>query len=261
MCEPWGRVPGARVAPNLGVRDVLPKRVLRLGVAGSTRYRAFLRRPMIRQPFRMSLGFAAAVALGWLGVTLLRPTPSEATSASSRVTPTTPSPPTAPADEKRLWFVYVGSPDCGWSTQPAAREAVKSIESRLRRLANEQGLGFTALGVVTTRNLDAGLDHLHEVGRFDEVSIGGHTSNAITLDYFWNEGLTPSTPQVVVFERVVRRSDRGSLTDAFGGTDIRLMGRATGLSALTAWARSTRMLPPSGQARTELGSATISPGG
>lgn len=216
---------------------------------------------MIRQPFRMALGFAAAVGLGWLSVTLLRPALHESTPALSRVAPTTPSLPAAPSDEARLWFVYVGSPDCGWSTRPEAGEAVKAIESRLRRLASEQGLGFTALGVATTRDLDAGLDHLHEVGRFDEVSIGGHTSNAITLDYFWNEGLTPSTPQVVVFERVVRRSDRGSLTGAFGGTEIRLVGRATGLSALTAWARSTRMLPPSGQAHTELGSSTISPGG
>ena len=214
---------------------------------------------MIRQRFGMALGFTAAAGLGWLGVTLLRPAPPTAT--SPRSVATAPAPPAAPSSERRLWFVYVGSPDCGWSTQPAAQEAVKTIESRLRGIASEQGLGFTALGVATTRNLDAGLDHLHEVSRFDEVSIGDHTSNAITLDYFWNEGVTPSTPQVVVFERVVRRSDRGSLTDAFGGTDIRLLGRAAGLSALTAWARSTHMLPPSGQAHPELGSSTTSPGG
>ena len=232
-----------------------------LRVAGSAPRGVVRRWTMIRQPFGTAVGFAAAAGLGWLAMTVLRPAPPASTAASSRIVATAPSPPTAPSSERRLWFVYVGSPDCGWSTQPAAGEAVKTIESRLRRLASEQGLGFTALGVATTRNLDAGLEHLHEVSRFDDVSIGDHTSNAITLDYFWNEGVTPSTPQVVVFERVVRRSDRGSLTDAFGGTDIRLLGRAEGLSALTAWARSTRMLPPSGKSHTESGSSTISPGG
>lgn len=117
--------------------------------------------------------------------------------------------------------------------------------SRVANHAGERGVGFSALGLVTTRDFRRGLDHLKHLRDFDEISIGEHASNAISLDYFWNEGLTPSTPQIVVFERVTHLSVQDSLSAAFAGSQIRRLGRATGLAALTQWAASDRPMPPS----------------
>lgn len=150
-----------------------------------------------------------------------------------------------PESDARLWFVYVGSPACPWSTLPETAKAVKTLEHRLRLYAEDQGIGFTSLGVANTTDLRAGLAHLADLGDFDDVSIGDHRSNAITLDYLWNEGLVPSTPQIVLFERVVYRSDRGSLPGDFAGTSIQRLRHAAGLSALSEWAASKEILTPS----------------
>lgn len=189
--------------------------------------------------------FFVTLCIGFFGVLQLRRTMSGAVTVSSQTTEQGATVEALPESETRLWFVYVGSPTCPWSTLPETATAVKKLENRLRRYANNQGIGFTALGVANTTDFRAGLAHLGDLGNFDDISIGDHRSNAITLDYLWNEGLVPSTPQIVLFERVVHRSDRGSLPGDFAGTSIQRLRHAAGLSALSDWASSSEILTPS----------------
>ena len=152
---------------------------------------------------------------------------------------------TAPAPtDKFLWLVYVGNPDCGWSTQPATREAVRAIITRTKKEAERLNVGFIATGLVTTTAFRRALDHLDGLGEFDEVSMGEHPTNSVTLDYFWGQGVAPSTPQVVLFERAVDIASQDSFPSPFTNSDVRRLARASGISALTAWAESGRLTPP-----------------
>ncbi|WP_420462906.1 hypothetical protein [Candidatus Palauibacter sp.] len=187
----------------------------------------------------MSTGFIGVV-VGLALVSLIQVfhgDQSDASRVNNEVTP--------PKSETRLSLIYVGSPDCSWSTRPDVMDAVNIIKQRLRNYALENDMGFAALGVATTANSRAGLRHLNALTQFDVVSIGEHTANAITLDYFWNEGLAPSTPQILVLQREITWADRGALPGEFAGSVVRRLGRASGASALMEWASSSRILPPS----------------
>lgn len=150
-----------------------------------------------------------------------------------------------PKSETRISLMYIGSPDCAWSTRSDVMAAVDVIKQRLRDYALENGMGFVALGVATTVESGAGLRHLNATTDFDVLSVGEHTANAITLDYFWNEGLAPSTPQILVSMREITWTDRGTLPGEFAGSVVRRLGRANGAAALMAWASSSNILPPS----------------
>ena len=199
------------------------------------------------RPILLGSAFLVALCIGFGLVFWLRtaPPPPAPTSVSTAQVPSDQG------DDTRLWFVYIGSPDCPWSTLPETQEAVRSLKNRLWRYAVDENMGFTALGVVNAVDFDAGLDHLRPLGRFDNVSIGEPRSNAITLDYFWNAGLVPSTPQVALFERTILRSDRGSLPPDFAGTTVRRLRHASGSSALSAWAASSDVLVPSKRSHVE----------
>jgi hypothetical protein len=153
---------------------------------------------------------------------------------------------TPPRSETRLSFIYVGGPDCWWSTRPEVMDAVRSIKQLLHRYALENDMRFTTLGVATTGDSRAGIKHLDALTDFDVVSVGAHTLNPITLDYFWNEGLAPSTPQILVLHRKITWADRGGLPGEFAGSIAQRIGRVSGASGLAAWVSSGRILPPSG---------------
>ena len=190
---------------------------------------------------------AGVFGLGFVGASLLRLEPE--VPPDSGPGGTTATAPTSPSGF--LWLVYVGNPDCGWSTQPAAREAVRTIIARGQREAEARELRFVATGVVTTAEFRRAFDHLDGLGEFDEVSIGEHPTNSVTLDHFWGRGLAPSTPQIVLFEREVETTSQDSILSLFARSDVHRLARASGIAALTAWAESGRFLPP--------GSADLSP--
>lgn len=196
---------------------------------------------VLRQTTVLLVGFFVAFLIAYATLSASRSNarePGPATTAAVAI---------PPAVETRLWFVYVGSPDCEWSTQTATQDAVRTLWTRLREHAEQTDLVFTALGVAPTPDFTDGLTYLNRLGSFDEVSIGPYLANTITLDYFLSEGIVPSTPQILVFERVLRRTDRGALPGELSATTLNRLARASGLSAITTWARSGHLLPPSGQ--------------
>lgn len=186
------------------------------------------------------VSFGAAAVVGFALVTLiavLQGGKPEARRVDIAVSP--------PKSETRISLMYVGSPYCAWSTRPDVMAAVDVIKQRLRDYALENDMGFVALGVATTVEAEAGLRHLNATTDFDVLSVGEHTANAITLDYFWNEGLVPSTPQILVSLRKITWADRGALPGQFTGSVVRRLGQARGAAALMAWASSGNVLPPS----------------
>lgn len=186
------------------------------------------------------VSFVAAVFVGFMLVSVARVFPRTEPGLLRFDTDVTP-----PKSETRLSLIYVGSPDCSWSTRSEVMGAVRTIGDRLRGYALENGMGFTTLGVATTADARDGFRHLDAVADFDVVSVGEHTANAITLDYFWGAGLPPSTPQVLVLRREITWADRGALPGEFTGSVVRRLGRASGAATLLAWASSPKVLPPS----------------
>lgn len=189
-------------------------------------------------------GAFLALGVGFLG-TIMATSHSHDLDRSGRgVTPA--DPPLDAVLDRQVWFVYVGNPDCGWSERPEAKDAIRAVWHRLERRAAQEGVELKAVGVATTADVSRGLNHLSDLGDFDSFSFGDHVSNAVTLDYFWADGVIPSTPQVLVFERTGGRSDPGSLVSNSWKPGVRHLGRASGLTALRTWAASDLVLPPRG---------------
>lgn len=107
---------------------------------------------------------------------------------------------TATGDEYVL--VFIGSPDCIASDDPAVHRAVRQILEDVEQQANDSRLGTHTVGVSSNTIGDAGVKYLASIADFDEVLAGGSSSNA-GLRYYTTGHLRGAavTPQLIILRR------------------------------------------------------------
>ena len=73
--------------------------------------------------------------------------------------------------ERQLVLIYLGSPTCGFCTDPAYRSLIIEAKERLAQLV-ARPVSFLTIGVSVDNYVKAGLAFLEQVGDWDEVVVG-----------------------------------------------------------------------------------------
>jgi len=130
---------------------------------------------------------------------------------------------------KELVLVAIVSSSCAWSNLPGTIEAIRRAKVLVQEQAHESDLGFVTMGVARDMVASAGIEHLEEMGRFDEVLAGRGWLNSGVLQFIYNDELPgwAATPQVVVIEQTVtlvagarRIRDRREVLRKLGSEEI-----------------------------------------
>ena len=116
-----------------------------------------------------------------------------------------------PDGGRDIVLVYFGASWCYPCQDPAVKTALEEAKVMLAERAEQQGSTFVAIGVALDQDLERGLAFLDEAGRFDEISIGRHYLNSLSLAHEWRaerrEDATPGAPSIYVYERQVMMED------------------------------------------------------
>lgn len=170
------------------------------------------------QPERSRAGSGLLVRLGMMGAlfigcaaaaygvtSTLRAAPRPPTAPAAR--PVTPPKPPFQSGRYLLAFVFVSS-ECGFSTLPQTRRALRALPDSLREAHGAEFTSVSVIGVTIDKDVDTGLRFLREIERsgqvFDEISVGRSWLNEHVLRFVWREGMaTANLPQVVLVERHV----------------------------------------------------------
>jgi hypothetical protein len=134
-------------------------------------------------------------------------------------------------DAEQLVMIYFGASDCIWCARPETHELLRRAAAALRQTAEDDEVGFVAIGVALDRDLEAGLDHLRSLGIFDQMLSGSGRANVGAIDMF--QGVMPritGTPTVVVIRR--RLNEVGSVVYS---SDIQRVALEVGLQQLATW--------------------------
>lgn len=184
--------------------------VLVFGIAWSTS--AFLRRMIVPPP-------ASAVA-----------------SSAPRTRP--------PGESHELVLIYFGSAHCAWAKRPELPRVVDSAKRQLARYAASRGLSFTTIGVALDWSPKEGLEHLAQIGEFDEVSAGSSWSNSIALKFFGKAVFGPaSTPEIIILERSIGYPNPATGVFNNETTSERFVARYAGMVELRRWTANGAHLP------------------
>jgi hypothetical protein len=135
---------------------------------------------------------------GFSGIRFLRPTPDPAEVAVSR-----------PGSE--LVLVLLVDTECGWSNDPALRQAWARLVSGTRRVLPDSIDAIYTIGVASGASTQSAASLLGKIGTFDEAVLGGRL-NSGALRYMSTDFRGPnSTPQVVVAYRQFATMEDGSV--------------------------------------------------
>lgn len=136
-----------------------------------------------------------------------------------------------PGNEEQIVMVYFGASNCTWCIRPRTHDLLRRAASSLRETAEENAIGFVAMGVALDRQAEAGLDHLLFLGIFDQVASGYGYANAGAIDMF--QGVMPrisGTPTVAVVRRQLNAV--GGFMDS---RNARLVAFKVGVQQLGPW--------------------------
>jgi len=100
-------------------------------------------------------------------------------------------------------MVFVGSPDCTFSTSPEVLAAVRTLKVQAAAATAAAGIPFRAIGVSVNDDPEDGIRFLARFGQFDEISAGGYYGNASAQRFIFGKTPGPAaTPQVIILERI-----------------------------------------------------------
>lgn len=128
-------------------------------------------------------------------------------------------------------FVFIGSSQCRWSTDPEAQQLVRKAKLAVRETAHQRGHGFAAIGIARDMIASDGIEHLDDFGNFDETLAGRGWMNTGVMKYIYGDLPGPAaTPQIVVVKRHVRvENGQRSIVDE------RVLTRKAGLVEIRKW--------------------------
>jgi len=131
-----------------------------------------------------------------------------------------------------ITMVFVGSPDCTFSTSPDVEAAVRKLKLEAAAATADAGIPFRAIGVSVNDNPEDGIRFLAGLGQFDEISAGGYYGNSTAQRFIFGRAPGPAaTPQVILLERL---SDPDGPPGSFRET---VLSRLSGASSILEEAR------------------------
>lgn len=110
-----------------------------------------------------------------------------------------------PTYEKELLeeinFIYIGSSQCGFSNNDEMFAAVDKSIYKVKTVTDSLNLGFSALGIAAEWDVESGLQHLNNISKFNEISIGNNWGNSTIVKIISEFNIEPSTPQILITKR------------------------------------------------------------
>jgi hypothetical protein len=135
-------------------------------------------------------------------------------------------------------LVFIGSPECPWSTLPSLPGMIRDLKLGIRERAAASDRWFATIGIAQSSDARSGMAFLESFGEFDEVVAGGGWTNVGLLRYVYgNVSGLAATPQVVVVERVARPGDPLEFLEE------RLLARYVGIEHIERWLATGAALP------------------
>lgn len=143
----------------------------------------------------------------------------------------------APNVLNEVIVVYVGAE----GTDVGMAPVVKGMELAAIRQAGASRRRVVFRGVSLEPTVESGLDHLAQLGSFDEVSAGDNWTNSAVIRYLGGDigqDRKSAIPQIIVLEREVGETPRGLQV-----SPEREMARYVGRGEIGDWVRAGAPLP------------------
>ena len=106
---------------------------------------------------------------------------------------------------EEIVLVFIGSPNCSWSTKDSLKTALRASISDLHSYTIKNNYSYDVIGVSANWDVSSGTDYLTNITKFDEIIVGNNWLNSAGIKYFWGElAGKPSLPQVIVYKRSIR---------------------------------------------------------
>ncbi len=134
-------------------------------------------------------------------------------------------------------LAVISSSTCPAGSEPGFADAIRAIRIGLRDRARGAGHTFSSIGVALDWNPQEGFNYLSKLAPFDELMAGRSWINAGALKFFWSETLggSATTPQIVVYDRVIRNLGNGQ----YELVSERQRFRKAGAREIIQWAQMT----------------------
>jgi hypothetical protein len=114
-----------------------------------------------------------------------------------------------PSSGPEVVMAFVGSPNCGFSTDPEVAQLIREAAACLRERATSLEASLVSVGVSPVWIPGEGWRYLERIMNFDEVVIGRNWLNSEIVDLAWaHSNARVATPQIIVYkQRVVLSSE------------------------------------------------------
>ena len=155
------------------------------------------------------------------------------------------SPTIQPTIDHEVAMVFIGSPQCEFSTSAEVRTAVRALKREVVRTAREAEAEVRLVGVSVNSDPTEGVEFLSRFGQFDEITAGGFFANSAAQRYIYGDmpGVA-ATPQIVLIDR---RADSDGPLGTFGEVVLaRLSGAPSIINAVAEGLLTRRILMGTG---------------
>lgn len=149
-------------------------------------------------------------------------------------------------NKEEIVFTYITSPACVLCTQSETFENVIKLKNLLKVNADSLDLGFLAMAVVITWDVDEGYNHLMNFGKFDEILIGNNWFGTGGIKYLFEEiPGRPGVPQILLTKRIYNADvDEYGMIQSMRGveTEVEII-RKVGTNNIEKWLEEKAVLP------------------
>lgn len=134
---------------------------------------------------------------------------------------------------REVVMVFIGSPECSFSTHPETAQLVREAAVSLRERATLDDAALVSVGVSANWVPGEGWRFLEGILNFDEVVIGRNWLNSRVVELGWSHpSAVMGTPQIIVYRQdVVPPTDLGRASTAREEPTVRV----TGVEAIRRW--------------------------
>ncbi|WP_419948406.1 hypothetical protein [Candidatus Palauibacter sp.] len=141
---------------------------------------------------------------------------------------------------EELVLIAVVSSRCSWSNLPEVKRAIRDAKLLLSRRAEEEGMGFAAVGVARDISAEAGIEHLREHGLFDEVRAGRGWYNSGVMEFIYGDIAGPAlTPQLIIVKQRISYEASERRVDG-----RQVLARKLGSDGIVNWTEAGAPLKP-----------------
>lgn len=148
--------------------------------------------------------------------------------------------------KEEIVFIYIDSPNIRQYNDSTLVKTLISLKKRVSEKADSLNMGFLAMGVAITWDVNQGYDHLSKFGSFDELLIGNNWIGTGGLKYIFEDiPGRQGIPQIVLTKRVydADESDDGTVRNFRGIESEEQIARHIGEKSFESWLNDGLLIP------------------